>query len=518
MPLDKLDIAMLEDVGTGADQLVQLDSNAKLPAIDASNLINIPAANLTGPLPAGDASAFTNLTAANINGTIPDAAFPAILPARNAQALTNLNAANLSGTMPAGMTLQGSGALITGLVASELSGTSSAIDGNAITNLNAANLTGTINSGITYAGDGGPLTNLNAANLTGTINSGITYAGDGNPLTNLNASNLGTGTIPDARFPATLPILDGSNLTNVAANIVGDGSALTNLTAANINGVGTLPSDRLIGQLPALDGSQLTGVQASLTGDGSGLTNLDSAQLTGTSAAIDGNAITNVNAANLTGTINSGITYAGDGGPLTNLTAGNLIGALPALDAGLLTNVPAGNLTGTVPLSNLVVKQVLSYTKVNGWSSSSDTFVNVPDMEISVTTTQLNSRLLVFGHLALSATSNYSWGGWHIRLTRDGTSMKVGTGASGETYDELGAMGGLTRSDPLHATHPAPFNEVDDPQVASGTTLVYKVQLAATHLFTGSTCTVHVNQSATPGASNGAGVGVSTITVLEVAA
>ena len=32
---------------------------------------------------------------------------------------------------------------------------------------------------------------------------------------NLNANNLTSGTIPDARFPATLPAVDGSNLTNV---------------------------------------------------------------------------------------------------------------------------------------------------------------------------------------------------------------------------------------------------------------------------------------------------------------
>ncbi len=149
-------------------------------------------------------------------------------------------------------------------------------------------------------------------------------------------------------------------------------------------------------------------------------------------------------------------------------------------------------------------------------------------MEISVTTTQINSRLLIFGHLALSATSNYSWGGWHVRLTRDGTVMTVGTDltqppnesnpTSGTANDEYGVMGGLTRSDPLHATHPAPFQEVDNPQVVAGTTLVYKVQLAATHLFTGSLCTVYVNRSASPGAVNGSGVGVSTITVLEVAA
>ena len=32
---------------------------------------------------------------------------------------------------------------------------------------------------------------------------------------NLNASQLASGTIPDARFPATLPAVDGSALTNL---------------------------------------------------------------------------------------------------------------------------------------------------------------------------------------------------------------------------------------------------------------------------------------------------------------
>lgn len=54
-------------------------------------------------------------------------------------------------------------------------------------------------------GDGSQLTSLPAADLSA-----------------LNATNLTSGTVPDARFPATLP----------AAN----GSALTNLTAGNITG------------------------------------------------------------------------------------------------------------------------------------------------------------------------------------------------------------------------------------------------------------------------------------------
>ena len=37
-------------------------------------------------------------------------------------------------------------------------------------------------------------------------------------LTTLNASNLASGTIPDARFPATLPAVSGANLTNLPAS------------------------------------------------------------------------------------------------------------------------------------------------------------------------------------------------------------------------------------------------------------------------------------------------------------
>ena len=47
---------------------------------------------------------------------------------------------------------------------------------------------------------------------------------------NLNASQLASGTIPDARFPAALPALDGSALTNL--NIP---SSFTELDAALFN-------------------------------------------------------------------------------------------------------------------------------------------------------------------------------------------------------------------------------------------------------------------------------------------
>ena len=47
------------------------------------------------------------------------------------------------------------------------------------------------------------------------------FVGSGANLTAINASNLGSGTIPDARFPATLPAVSGANLTGIAAFAVG---------------------------------------------------------------------------------------------------------------------------------------------------------------------------------------------------------------------------------------------------------------------------------------------------------
>ena len=59
-------------------------------------------------------------------------------------------------------------------------------------------------------------------------------------FTTLNASNLTSGTVPDARFPATLPAASGANLTN-------------------------LPAANLTGTLPAISGANLTGIATATT-------------------------------------------------------------------------------------------------------------------------------------------------------------------------------------------------------------------------------------------------------------
>ena len=53
----------------------------------------------------------------------------------------------------------------------------------------------------------------------GAVVTGVTtstsFDGSGASLTNLNASQLASGTIPDARFPAALPAVNGSALKNL---------------------------------------------------------------------------------------------------------------------------------------------------------------------------------------------------------------------------------------------------------------------------------------------------------------
>ena len=50
--------------------------------------------------------------------------------------------------------------------------------------------------------------------ITG-VTTSTSFDGSGASLTNLNATQLASGTIPDARFPAALPALDGSALTDL---------------------------------------------------------------------------------------------------------------------------------------------------------------------------------------------------------------------------------------------------------------------------------------------------------------
>ena len=106
------------------------------------------------------------------------------------------------------------------------------------------------------------------AKLANAINTAVA-ANTAKDLTALSAANLTSGTIPDARFPATLPAASAANLTSVpAANITG---TLPAISATNLTNV---PAANITGTLPAISGANLTNLPASgkvtnLVGNGS---------------------------------------------------------------------------------------------------------------------------------------------------------------------------------------------------------------------------------------------------------
>ena len=72
---------------------------------------------------------------------------------------------------------------------------------------------------------------------------------NGSALTNLNATNLGSGTVPDARFPATLPAISGANLTNLPAsgmhNLIST-ATISNAATAAVTGMDNTYSRYLV--------------------------------------------------------------------------------------------------------------------------------------------------------------------------------------------------------------------------------------------------------------------------------
>ena len=143
-------------------------------------------------------------------------------------------------------------------------------------------------------------------------------------LTALSAANLTSGTIPDARFPATLPALSAANLTSIPAG---------NLT-------GTVADARFPATLPAISAANLTSIPAgNLTGTvaDARISALTASKLTGALPAISAANLTNIPAANITGTL-----PAISATNLTNVPAANITGTLPAIDGSNLTGITAG--------------------------------------------------------------------------------------------------------------------------------------------------------------------------------
>ena len=214
--------------------------------ITHSNVVNTPysitglnGVNITGVVTAtsfsGDGSGLTGV--ASTDNIITDT----VATFNNTTRITGLELAGITtGLNVSGVSTFANDISISGnLTVTDISAANITVAGTVtyddVTNVDSLGI-GTFRQGIDIKTGG--------ANITGVVTA-TTFSGSGASLTTLNASELDSGTIPDARFPATLPALDGS--------------ALTTLNASELDS-GTIPDARFPSTLPAVDGSALTGI------------------------------------------------------------------------------------------------------------------------------------------------------------------------------------------------------------------------------------------------------------------
>jgi hypothetical protein len=173
-------------------------------------------------------------------------------------------------------------------------------------------------------------------------------------------------------------------------------------------------------------------------------------------------------------------------------TASDFTLSVPAQTANLLTNRTAGT-----------VLQVASTTKTDTFSTTSNSFVDITGLSVSITPTFSTSRIMVFAVVTASTTGQNNA---MIRLVRDSTAIAVGNAdgsrvqgsSQGRIPDELANLN-------------LSVNFLDSPATTSSVT--YKVQFDMQTSGTG-----FVNRLANNVDNSDFARTVSSITVMEIAA
>jgi len=170
--------------------------------------------------------------------------------------------------------------------------------------------------------------------------------------------------------------------------------------------------------------------------------------------------------------------------------------------AGAVTAAKMGANGTWAPTGTIL--QVVSVTKIDTFSTTSSSYVDVTGLSVSITPTSATSKILITGLVNIAASQDVGF----FRLVRDSTAICVGT-AAGSRVAATAQMRNSTDSADADA---AALNFLDSPNTISSVT--YKIQTANSP----GGYTTRINSSADDADQTNRGRTASTITVMEVAA
>ena len=154
------------------------------------------------------------------------------------------------------------------------------------------------------------------------------------------------------------------------------------------------------------------------------------------------------------------------------------------------------------------VLQVVSATKSDTQSTSSQAWVDVTGLSVSITPSSASNKIMVIVNVQGSGSNRYT----AIRVVRNGTAVGVGDTAGSRTSVLSGfGLDPDAGSTYVFALYNAHGSFLDAPSSTSAQT--YKVQFGSTN----SAVTTYINRTADDGDAIYSLRGISSITVMEIA-
>jgi hypothetical protein len=177
-------------------------------------------------------------------------------------------------------------------------------------------------------------------------------------------------------------------------------------------------------------------------------------------------------------------------------------------------NIATSKLTGDIPYANMPagsVLQVLQALKTDTFSTTSGTFVQVPDLTVTITPSSASNKILITGCISLSA-SQYAW---HCGLFQDGTEIGLADVAGNRPRSLFGGMA----DDTTQQTHGLITAVPRELLVSPNTTSAITFDIRAARRYDNETSpTTYINRSAPDrNTSTYDQRCISTLTVREIA-